>query len=74
MALERATIASDGKLRNPFAHLVQSIVTSRSATSKKRVLLLGSGRVAAPLVDYFLKKANVNITIGNFDLLSLENN
>lgn len=36
----------------------------------KFILLLGSGRVTGPFVDYFLRQPDIFITIGNTDLLT----
>ena len=73
--LDRATLTRDGALVHPIhksnmtkalQHDQSNTVTTSSQT--KNVLLLGSGRVAQPLVDYFLRKNNILVTIGTNQL------
>ncbi|KAJ3042649.1 hypothetical protein HDV00_006928 [Rhizophlyctis rosea] len=60
--LARATITTpEGKLVERHERLYKSIETSKH----QRVLLLGSGYVAAPLVDYLLCLPNCSITIAS---------
>ena len=61
--LSGAVIADGGGLSDRHAHLKKLTDVAR-VPSKKRVLLLGSGRVAAPLVDFFLRQPDTLITIG----------
>lgn len=63
--IENATIAANGSLLDRHQHLSKLLVHASSG-AKRKVLLLGSGRVAAPLVDYFLKKSKtVELTIAS---------
>lgn len=73
--LLNATIAEDGRLKprheNLYKHLggtseVKIDVEKRSG-GKKNVLLLGSGFVAKPLVDYLLKGGETKVTIGEYE-------
>ncbi len=70
--MDRATIAKAGELLPRHKNLQKTITNVQSAqsSSKKTVLLLGSGRVAQPLVDYFAKKSNVRVVIGRFSCCS----
>ncbi|KAJ3391277.1 hypothetical protein HDU92_009137 [Lobulomyces angularis] len=71
--LKRASItSSDGTLVDRFKHLYKEIEKHTPASSgitvtanSKNVLLLGSGFVAAPLVDYLLRDKSVHITIAS---------
>jgi alpha-aminoadipic semialdehyde synthase len=67
--IERATIAKDGKLAAKFQKL-EPIVAKYGATnvqtkSQKNVLLLGSGFVSKPLVDYLLRDPHTMVTIAS---------
>ncbi|KAJ3386881.1 hypothetical protein HDU92_002229 [Lobulomyces angularis] len=53
---------SDGKLVERFHHLYDSL---EKFGKTKKVLLLGAGYVAEPLVDYLLRNPNLKITIAN---------
>ncbi|KAI5116909.1 hypothetical protein M0805_000804 [Coniferiporia weirii] len=77
-ALERATIASAGKLRERHQWLEKSVNTSRQLQSKdsserrslnplpkKKILLLGSGMVAGPAVDEICRRSDVALTIAS---------
>ncbi|RKP34903.1 Saccharopine dehydrogenase-domain-containing protein, partial [Dimargaris cristalligena] len=83
--LKRATIAHDGHLATPHAHLRKgwskvaaakpespSTKTEPKGTSVKvtsreprRVLLLGSGMVAKPLVDYLTRQPDIHVTVAS---------
>jgi alpha-aminoadipic semialdehyde synthase len=62
--LQGATICQDGQLAMEHRHLESKVTGSITVSKRPSVLLLGSGRVAAPLVDYFLRDANTFMTIG----------
>ncbi|KAL1918036.1 uncharacterized protein VTP21DRAFT_3302 [Calcarisporiella thermophila] len=68
--LRDATIAHEGKLTAPHQNLNSHLDKHREKSSasiperRKRVLLLGSGFVAKPLVDY-LVRAGINVTIAS---------
>ena len=73
--LNRAAICHDGKLTQPYSHLntklpsvaISSIDKKRTALPKKKnVLLLGSGMVASPLVEYLLRSKDFHVTVGLF--------
>ncbi|CEP17880.1 hypothetical protein [Parasitella parasitica] len=61
--LRQATIADQGKLTEPH----KGLLSSRAAThnNKKTVLLLGSGMVAAPLVEHLAKRPDVNVVVAS---------
>lgn len=76
-ALEKATIASDGVLREDHKWLeapvgawrAQSVQQKSSAHAgvvpkKKKVLMLGSGMVAGPAVDEILSHGDVELLVG----------
>lgn len=66
--LRNATIADQGQLMDPHKGLLKSKAASTSTATyndKKTVLLLGSGMVAAPLVEHLVKRPDVNIVVGN---------
>ncbi|KAK4513899.1 uncharacterized protein ATC70_005906 [Mucor velutinosus] len=69
--LRNATIADQGQLMDPHKSLLKSTAaaatSTRSATynDKKTVLLLGSGMVAAPLVEHLVKRPDVNIVVAS---------
>lgn len=69
--LRNATIADRGQLMDPHKGLLKPSATAANAASstathndKKTVLLLGSGMVAAPLVEHLVKRPDVNIVVG----------
>lgn len=63
--LDNAEICANGKLGSKHQHLAPHAAScSVSSREQKRVLLLGSGFVAAPLVDYLVQH-NIHVTIGN---------
>ncbi|KAI9164371.1 hypothetical protein H9P43_008210 [Blastocladiella emersonii ATCC 22665] len=74
--LARATIAADGKLLPRHAWLNEKLPKSTSvksagapaAAGRQRVVVLGSGFVAGPLVDYLLRRPNVDITLASNNL------
>jgi alpha-aminoadipic semialdehyde synthase len=75
--LSGAIIAKDGKLTDPHKNLYDSLpklpkndrsklpskTTTKYRKDKKNILLLGSGFVAKPFVDY-LRKRDLSLTIG----------
>jgi alpha-aminoadipic semialdehyde synthase len=68
--LKRATIAEEGKLLGKHEKLHESIKKHAPDSIKveartKKVLLLGSGYVAGPLVDYLVRDKNHLVTVGN---------
>lgn len=70
--IARATIAENGKLAAAHSHLkdlvdkatVPKPQTTSTRKETKRVLLLGSGMVAGPLVEYLLRMEDVHVIIG----------
>jgi alpha-aminoadipic semialdehyde synthase len=75
--LERAKITNAaGELKPKHKHLSQAIDKALSkrfligspsfkVTESKKILLLGSGFVARPLVDYLLRNSNYSVTIAS---------
>jgi alpha-aminoadipic semialdehyde synthase len=67
-ALKRATIASNGKLEQKHAWLQSKLPCANpigpKTKNRKRVVILGSGYVAGPLIDYIARDPLVDITIG----------
>ncbi|KAK9768872.1 hypothetical protein K7432_000102 [Basidiobolus ranarum] len=69
--LKRATIAENGDLTPKHQHLQKKLSKSTNSgitvksNEKNRVLLLGSGFVSAPLIDYFLRDENTEVTIAS---------
>ncbi|KAJ3373400.1 hypothetical protein GGF31_000833 [Allomyces arbusculus] len=72
--LKRATIAANGALeprhawlegKLPSAITAAGEVKSPAAAASKRVVVLGSGFVAGPLVDYLLRDPHVHITLAS---------
>lgn len=67
--LDRAVICANGQLTEPHKNLsalLPSALGSAQRKEKKKVLLLGSGFVAAPVVDYLLRFSDVHVTVGIF--------
>lgn len=66
--MRNATIADNGKLTSAHESLNKMLPTVSNTTShgseKKTVLLLGSGMVAAPLVEHLLARPDVKIVVG----------
>lgn len=70
--VEGAVIASNGKLTPNYEYIEDLRNTSRSmkkaqsatAAKVKKVLVLGAGYVAAPLVEYLTRDDSVNVIIG----------
>lgn len=60
--LSNATIAANGKLAKEHVNLEKML--PRTVNNKKTVLLLGSGMVAAPLVDRLCSRSDVQVVIG----------
>lgn len=61
-AFDRAIITQNGHLRQKHQHLQANLDSiSITASKSKTILLLGSGRVAKPLVDYFSKPSKSHI-------------
>ena len=48
----------------------ESTNTATGHTRKKRILMLGSGMVAAPAVDFIAQRSDVELIIGNFKIYS----
>ncbi|KAI8872471.1 hypothetical protein GQ42DRAFT_174340 [Ramicandelaber brevisporus] len=75
--VRRAIITENGKLKPQHEHLTELLAShkkgadaaataaSSTVSTGKRVLLLGSGMVARPLVEYLLRRPEVNITIAS---------
>ncbi|RIA90080.1 Saccharopine dehydrogenase-domain-containing protein [Glomus cerebriforme] len=70
--LSRATIAKDGKLTDSHQNLYDllpknntPISSLRSRKDKKKILLLGSGFVTKPFVDYFSKQDDISLIIAS---------
>ena len=76
-ALERATVAVGGALTEKHRWLQQGVDKWRvekkaqviqpatgASIQKKRVLLLGSGMVAGPAVDYIAQRKDVELVVG----------
>ncbi|KAG8196322.1 hypothetical protein JTE90_013807 [Oedothorax gibbosus] len=69
-----AIIASDGALTPNFEYISELRKTSTSqmkaqslaARAAKKVLVLGAGYVAGPLVDYLTRDENIHVTIGSY--------
>lgn len=70
--IKRATIVDSGELVPRFDNLKTAVevhgkqIQLRSSKPKK-ILLIGSGFVAKPLVDYLLKDTNYSVTIASND-------
>jgi alpha-aminoadipic semialdehyde synthase len=68
--LNRARIVANSELLEKHEWLQDNVDKWRSTQSvgllpqKKKVLLLGSGLVAGPAVEVFLKRPDVHLTIG----------
>ncbi|XP_035212536.1 alpha-aminoadipic semialdehyde synthase, mitochondrial-like, partial [Stegodyphus dumicola] len=69
-----AIIASDGKLTPNFEYITELRTTSTRSQKKarslaekaaKKVLVLGAGYVAGPLVDYLTRDQTIHVTIGS---------
>lgn len=70
-SLERARIVHNSKLQPQHEWLQQKVDAFRGTHASvdgvaqpKRILLLGSGLVAGPAVDIFLKRPDVRLIIG----------
>lgn len=76
-ALERATVAKEGRLSGPHVWLEGPLgawraqdaaaaagTTGQGDLRKKRVLMLGSGMVAGPAIDELVRKGDVHLTVG----------
>ncbi|KAI9093121.1 Saccharopine dehydrogenase-domain-containing protein [Phlyctochytrium arcticum] len=66
--LKRATIAADGKLAPSRKNLAEPLAKHGQGirvTANQRVLLLGSGYVSAPLVDYLTKNPGRSVTVAS---------
>lgn len=65
--LREATIADGGKLTEHHQSLKKNLPSSQLSShgiEKKTVLLLGSGMVAAPLVEHLMNRPDVKIVVG----------
>ena len=64
--LKGATITTfEGSLTSPHSKLTTSL-KKHVKVSKKRVLILGSGYVVPPVVDYLQRNSEFDLTIGNY--------
>lgn len=66
--VDKAKITSKGTLVSPHEHLqahVSNLGHVSGNSRRKRILLLGSGRVTAPFVDYFMRTDEYEITIAS---------
>ncbi|KAI9220705.1 Saccharopine dehydrogenase-domain-containing protein [Blastocladiella britannica] len=78
--LQRATIAADGKLLPRHAWLEPKLPAPGSVASsaptaalpRKRIVVLGSGFVAGPLVEYLLRRDEFDVTIASNNLAEAE--
>ncbi|GMK58401.1 hypothetical protein CspeluHIS016_0504330 [Cutaneotrichosporon spelunceum] len=76
--LERAQIVSNSELVEKHEWLQENVDKWRATQSvgllpqKKKVLLLGSGLVAGPAVEVFLKRPDVQLTIASNNLAEAE--
>lgn len=70
--LTRATIAKDGMLA-PKHQKLKALINKYAGSKTKRILLLGSGFVARPLVDYLLRSPYNSITIASNDKAAADN-
>ncbi|KAL7752187.1 hypothetical protein RI367_002232 [Sorochytrium milnesiophthora] len=61
--LKGALIAEKGELKEKHAWLKKHLPETSYTTKSKRVVVLGSGFVAGPLVDYLLRDPDVVITL-----------
>ncbi|KAJ1823329.1 hypothetical protein LPJ56_002998, partial [Coemansia sp. RSA 2599] len=70
--LRHAIICQNGGLEEQHRHLESTMAEARGIrvgdSSKKNVLLAGSGMVSQPLVDYLAKSKDTDITIASNDL------
>lgn len=66
-AIDRATITSRGNFKNHHKWLQSSVIGAK----KKRVLVLGSGYVAGPVVKYLGERSDIRVTIGKLFRVSL---
>ncbi|CEI87297.1 hypothetical protein RMCBS344292_01714 [Rhizopus microsporus] len=62
--LRHSVIAEDGKLTEAHQGLKSYLSTTQKGP-KKTVLLLGSGMVAAPLVEHLARRSDVNIVVAS---------
>lgn len=63
--LRGATMTDKGRLTKDYEGLKKHLPKSVShGTQKKTVLLLGSGMVAAPLVEHLMNRPDVKIVVG----------
>lgn len=71
-ALNRATVAREGKLAEKHAWLGEKVEAWRASGSRKtqatvrkrRVLILGSGMVAGPAVSEICKRDDIELVVG----------
>lgn len=78
-ALERATVASGGQLREGHLWLEDLLAAWRAqdasssspgagSVKRKRVLMLGSGMVAKPAIDEIVRRGDVELIVGESDM------
>jgi len=71
-ALDRATVAQEGQLLEKHAWLGEKVKAWRTSssgetqamTSRKRVLILGSGMVAGPAISEICKRGDIELIVG----------
>ncbi|KAJ1649715.1 hypothetical protein IWQ61_009285 [Dispira simplex] len=79
--LHRATIAANGVLLGPHQHLAEGLKQLTQQTGAgirvttlepKQVLLIGSGMVARPLVEYLTRQPDFQVTVASNHLLEAD--
>jgi alpha-aminoadipic semialdehyde synthase len=70
--LTAATIAQKGQLQPAHTKLYQTL-SKVKIREEKKVLILGSGYVAGPVVDYFAQQPNLSVTIASNNIAEAEN-
>uniref|UniRef100_A0A2S2QCA7 Alpha-aminoadipic semialdehyde synthase n=2 Tax=Sipha flava TaxID=143950 RepID=A0A2S2QCA7_9HEMI len=76
-----AIIASNGSLTERFEYIKELRLANKFSSNKsstvdntgKRVLVLGSGHVCAPLIEYLLKDESIIIVLGSANLCEANN-
>ena len=63
--LDQASIAKNGKVVERYHKTVLPSLASAQQAKKRKVLLLGSGRVALPIIDHFIAKNDVELTVAS---------
>ena len=70
-SLQRGIVTKGGKLTDAFQYMESLRAMNRSA--QKNVLLLGSGMVAGPLVEYLMRDPLISMTIASNAIQEAEN-